>query len=232
MLFSKGSLVVGSVASTNPMETGISCVHLNPDGSTVATNGKVIMAVGPVDESKVHFPDVGVQVAPAQPNGVSVPLDLLEKVLKNMPRDKRVSLQHAALTQGTDPAKVELTVTDQRHTQRIEGFPLREPFPNWRGILQKVRGATTTRICLNRKDLIDLLKAQEEACPDRGNENLIFIEVETGGRGMTLRSVNRETGQRAIGGINGYNVGQNWLPLDSWERDVLAVQPMRRIITK
>jgi hypothetical protein len=228
MIFSKGNLMVGHVASKNVADVGLSCIRLNPDGSTAATNGKVVMAVGPVDASRIHFPDVGEQASPTG-SGCSIALDLLEKVIKNLPKDKRTSLQNVAMTKGRDPRKVELTTTDMRHEQRIAGFPKQEPFPDWKAVLRRVRGSCGQKICVNRKDLIELLKALEEACPDRGGDNPVFIEIHPDGKGMALRCVNRETGQRAIGGITAYNTGDQWLPTDEWERKVFKVQVKRLI---
>lgn len=223
MLFSKSNLMVGQVASTNINDTGINCIHLNPDGSTAATNGKVVMAVSPVDAKRVHFPDVGEQATPG-PNGVSIPLDLLDRAIKNLPKDKRVSLQNVAMTKNRDPRKVELTCTDMRHEQRVAGQPKSEPFPLWKQVMRRVRGTGGVKICLNRKDLIQLLTALEAAAPDKGGENPVYIEINPSCVGMVLRCVNRETGQRAVGAITAYNTGGQWLPTDEWEKDVFQTE--------
>ena len=231
MLFSKSNLMVGKVASTNVADLGLNCIRLNSDGSTVAANGKVIMAVGPVDEKRTHFPDVGEQTTPGE-KGVSVPLDLMEKVVKNLPRDKNPRTQTVAMTKPKDARKIELTTTDMRHVQRVEGYPKQESFPDWKGVLRKVRSTNPQRVCLNRKDLIDLLAAMESACPDRGGENPVFLEINPDGTGMVVRCVNRETGQRAVGGITAYNTGGHWLPSDEWEKKVFDVQVKVLKLTK
>jgi len=224
MLFSKANLMVGKVASTNSMDLGINCIHLNPDGSTAATNGKVIMAVGPVDESKVHFPNVGEQTSPGE-KGTSIPLDLLDRAVKNLPKDKRVSLQNVAMTKARDSRKVEFTTTDMRQEQSVAGFPKGEPFPSWKGVLRQLRGdgGAAIKVCVNRQSLLDLLNAMEEACPDKGGENPVYLEIHPEGKGMIVRCVNRETGQRAIGGITAYNTDGQWLPSDKWETGVFNI---------
>jgi hypothetical protein len=194
-------------------------VKINSDGSTVAANGKVVMAVGPVDESRAHFPDVGERSRPG-PEGISLPLETIERVVKNLPKEKR--MQHAAITKSRDPRKFKLTTTDMVHEQSVEVLPKPERFPDWKGVFRKVRGAGSMRICLNRKVLIDLLKAMEEACPDSGGENHLYIEMNPDGVGLVLRSVNRDTGQRAIGGITAYKTGEHWLPKDAWEQIVFG----------
>jgi hypothetical protein len=127
---------------------------------------------------------------------------------------------------------VELTCTSIRQEQRVAGFPINEPFPDWAGYLRRMRGAGTTRICVNRRDLIDLLRALEDACPDRGEVNQLFIEINENNSGMVLRCLNRDNGQRAIGGLFAYNTKGRWHPTDSWEQGVLDVQvkrPVRRL---
>lgn len=231
MLFSRGNLMVAKVASENPMDAGINCVHLEPDGSTVAANGKIVMAVGPVDESKIHFPDVGPQATPPS-RGLSLPLDLVDDAIKNLPKDKLVSLQHVALTQNKDERKVELTCTDRQRERRVAGAPKPEPYNDWRKIFRRFSGGEPTKVCVDRKDMIHLLQAMESACPDKGNENPVLLEISPDGKGIVLRCMNKETGQRAIGCITAYNTNGSWTPKNSWEQTVFEVPPTAKPLVK
>jgi hypothetical protein len=232
MLFSAGNLAVAAVASKNPTDIGLNCVHLDPDGTSVATDGKMLMAVGPVDASKFHFPDVGEQTTPPSPRGVSVPLDLIDKAAKNMPRDKRPALRHVALVKARDNKKIELATTDMRHEQKVAGLPKNEPFPDWRALIRTVRGSGGSRICVNRKALVELLRALENACPDRGDENPVFVEINPEGTGLVMRCFNRETGQRAIAASKAYNTKGQWLQQDSWEQGVFQTEVKKPLIRK
>ena len=230
MLFHKSNLVVSQVASRDPNDLGVNCVHLAPDGSTVATNGRLILAVSPVDEEKVRFPNVGEQTTPGG-QGVSVPLDLIEKAVKNIPKDKRSGVQYVATTKNRDVAKVEFTTTDLRHEERIAGFPKREPFPDWKGVIRSVRGLEDpVKVCVNRRDLIAILQALDDACPDVAGDNPVFLEVNPEGKGLVLRCVNRETSQRAVGAITAYQTGGNWLPRDVWESGIFKT--VKRILRR
>lgn len=219
MIFSKANLMVGKIASQSETDRGINCIHLNPDGSTVAANGRVMMAVGPTDPARTHFPAVG-ELAKPPALGVSISLDMLDKVIKNLPKGQP-KLQNVAMTKPRDEGKVELTTSDMRHEQRIAGPLQQDPFPNWKNIFRRVRGGF--KVCFNRKDLIDLLAAMEEACPDKGGENPVFLEVKEDGTGMVIRCTNRETGQRAVGAITAYKTDGHWLPADNWEKGVFEV---------
>lgn len=225
MLLSKANLEVIKVASGNTEDVGINCIRVNIDGSTVATNGKVIMAVSPVDPTRIHFPDVGEQVEPANysASGIGIPLETVEKILKNIPKDKRPALQHVALCKDRESRKVKFTTTDMTHEQSLSVYPKNDPFPEWEGIFARIRGENGIKLCLNRKDLIELLVAMEAASPDRGGTSPVWIEISPEGKGMVIRCENRETGQRAIGVMTSLDTRGQWLPTDSWERSVLGL---------
>jgi hypothetical protein len=131
------------------------------------------------------------------------------------------------MTKSRDPKKVELTTSDMRSEQRVAGYPKPEPFSDWKTAIRRVRSQGGPKICLNRRDLIDLLQALEEACPDKGGENPVYIEINPEGKGLIMRCVNRETGQRAIGGMYAYQTGGHWLPSDPWEAGVFKTEIKR-----
>jgi len=224
-LYSKANLVVGSVASKDSFDRALNGVRFEPDGSTVAGNAKVLVAVEGVNPNGMAarvYPDVGERGSPGD-NGVVLEVDHVDEALKNIPKDKRIELQHCAMTKGHDDASiVELTtVSAGGRERRTADRPKRDPYPDWKGVVRKVRstedGGEAIRVCVNRTDLIDLLKTIEAACPDKGKDCPVFLEI---GQGIVARSVNRDTGQNAIGAINSYNTRGQWLPESDWVRGV------------
>jgi len=229
-LFSKANLVVSQVASKDKFDKGLSGVQFEPDGSTVAGNGRVLMAVGPANEDKIHFPDVGERDSPGK-SGVVLSVNFVTEALKNLPKDKRISLQHVAMTKAKSSGKKEFTcITGGGLERRVADKPMREVYPNWKGVIKKVRGDDPVKVCVNRRDLIDLLKALESACPDKGNENPLFLEIN---KGIVLRCFNRETGQHAIGAINAFNTQGHWMERDEWEKSIFQknMLPKRKKFT-
>ena len=235
MLFSKANLMVSQVASTDEHAIYTNCVHLNPDGSTVATDGNVMMAVSPLNVEALHIqfplPRGAVHTTPAHSKGTSVTLELIERAIKNLPKDKRTSLQNVAMIQPKEEGKVALLTAHMQGSETIERNPRREEFPPWMSLFQKLRGNSGTKVCVNRQSLIHLLQAMEEACPDKGGQNPIYLEIDSAGSGIVLRAENAETQQRAIGCITRYNLkpGQ-WLPADPWERTVFQIQKFKPIV--
>lgn len=214
MNYSKANLEVRHVASTNPFERSLNCVHLSGDGATVATNGKVIMAVGPATD--ISFPDVGEVVEPPE-GGLNVPLDMVADAVKNLPKDR--TMQNVAMTKHPY-GRVELTTSDTRSEKRVSQHPIPGAYVDWKTVLRNACGSKPVKVCFNRRDMIELLKALDSACPDKSGENPVYLEIAEDGRGMVMRCFNRQTKQRAIGGMTAYATAGHWLPSDSWERKV------------
>lgn len=228
MLFSKANLAVAQVAARNSPKRVLNGVHFAEDGSTVAANGKMVLAVGPVDPDRVSFPDVGGDADPG-PEGTTVPTEVVEQAVKNLPRDRTPSAQHVALTECGK--RVELTTVSKTKEQRVAGRPLPDRFPSWRDVLRKARKAATAgRVCLNRRDLVQMLEAVDSACPDKGTENPVFIEFGGETDGIVMRSLNYETGQQAVGFVMPLDTGGKWLPQNSWVRKLFRFSAKRRIV--
>jgi len=164
--------------------------------------------------------------------GVVLGIEFVNRALKNLPKDKRISLQHVAMTKSRDAAKTEFTcVTGGGQERRVADYPKPDSYPDWQSVVRTVRGEDPVKVCVNRRDLIDLLKALESACPDKGDENPVYMEL---GRGITLRCFNRETGQHAIGAINAFNTRGDWMKMDEWELSVfnLIKKVVKKVITR
>lgn len=160
-------------------------------------------------------------------DGLVLPLDTVERALKLMPKTSAV-LKHVALTKVG--ARMGFTSLDAKGDPTTNaGLAKREPYPDWRGIFRKVRGmGEGVRICISRKDLIQLLDAMEAACPDRSGYSPVFIEVSEDGSGLVLRSVNAETGQRVVGVVSTIETKGQWLSRNVWERILFGVKAIAK----
>jgi len=231
MLLSKASLAIADAASNDPMDKTLNGLHVDVDGTTVASNGTIMLAVGPVQEDLVEFPSGKLRKRLA---GAAFTLrkEQVDQVMKNIPKDKRQHTQFALLTECDDPNKVELaTVSMSGLEQKVAMPPMFGTFPNWRATLQSLRGKTPLKICVNRKMLIDLLKIMDDASPDRTGQFTAWIEVNSEHTGLIIRCQNTETGQRIMGGIACRIVDETkWLSLDFWEQKVLGL--LKKIIAK
>ena len=224
MLYSKANLAVASVASGNPYDGALCGVAFNADGSTTACNGEGLVAVGPARQD-IYFPDVGPRAEPGE--GFVLRPDFVKRVEAMVPKDRRVSLQHVALTQGQSPGKVEFTSADKSGAEeRKADPPKRERYPDWRAAVRQAvpghakRGDSvleTARVCVSRRMLLRVLEAMDAAAGDGGADAPVYLEL---GRGLVLRAANRETGQRIVGVAVQH--ATPWPEPDAWETSVFV----------
>lgn len=221
MILSRANLEVVQCASRDAFDRALNGVQIEADGSTVAGNGRVLMAVGPANEDLAQFPPRAAEHLHPPQQGYLMPVESVLKALSHMSRDKRVQLQHVALSRCTDPARVGFTSVNAKGdpTQHAT-LPKMESYPDWKKTFRRIDGENTVKVCVNRKDLIDLLKALESACPNRGDANPVFMELSE--RGMIARCVSHATGQHAVGVLNAYDTKGKWLLRDAWEQRVFG----------
>lgn len=227
MLYSKANLKVAGMASANPYDGALCGVQFDADGGTAACNGNALVAVGPA-RADVHFPDVGPRATPSErgSSGVVLKPDHVSEAEGIIPRDKRVSLQHVAMTKGADVGKVEFTTIDKTgRVRRVADWPKRERFPDWKGVVrkagQRTDGGSPVRVCVGRKDLLAVLKTVADACGGTENEP-VYLEI---GAGVIVRAHCRETGQRVVGVASAFGVKEGeWLPKDEWEKTIEGEQ--------
>jgi hypothetical protein len=229
MIFSKANLEARMVASTDEFDQGLHGLRVESDGSTVAGNGKMMLAVSPASRTRARVPDVG-EEADVNASGLVLTLDHVDDVIKNMPKTKKPELQYSVMTKGhgSGGGRVELTTYDMRRVKKIEDAPKPQRYPDWKSVLRKVAGGPNAKegeevgICVNRADLIAILKAMEKTCPDKGDFNPVYITVGKGGGGLLLRSVNYMTAQNVLGFVQAMPV-REWLSWSTWERGLWGV---------
>ncbi len=220
MIYSKANLTVVEAASGDSSRPALNSVHFAEDGSTVAADGMAMLAVEPVNRERVPFPDLGEEADPGQ-GGLSLPPDIVQKAIRNLPKSSRPEMQYALMTRIRD-GKAELATTDLNEEQRIAGRVRRERFPHWQGILASAAANTTSRVCVDRRRLAALLRTLDDACGSKEPDAPVFIEIGGEKDAIIIRSVNRMTGQRVVGMLAPLATGGRWLKLSIWERLVLG----------
>lgn len=229
MIYSRANLLVSKVASRDGLDKGLHGVRLEADGATVASNGQIMMIVSPVDPERASFPPEAGDLIEPGGDGMVIPVDAIDKVIKNISRDKKLSVQYVGMTKAKDKARVGFTTIDEKNNPTTYAcIPKRDKYPPWRKVVRGIRG--DIKICVNRKDMLELLNALEAACPDKGGINPVFIEINPDGRGMLFRCVNYDTRQHAIGIIGNYDTKGIWLAFNEWEKRLFRV--IKKAITR
>lgn len=224
MIYSKANLLASVMASKDGFDGALNGLRLNEDGSTVAGSKRGLMVVSPVVQS-IPKPRV-VEAYECGTGGEGKVLELahVEKVLKNISKDKRAELQHCALTADREnTGKVELTTWDRAGEHRISYPPKpNSSYPNWQEGIKRVVPAMedegAVRICVDRRELIHALKALGDACPDRGDWAPVWLQVGNGG--MLLRAQNDLTNQTAMAVVLPHEKVGGWLKWSRWERGI------------
>lgn len=238
MLFSRSNLAAVRVASRDKSDLPLHQLRVEEDGTTVASDGHVVMAVEPLEVEERKRPD---GFPPASESGevdgrdgFGVLPDVVETAIRNMPKGANALLRFAVLTKNIG-GRVELSSTDLTKWQRVEGRVARKPFPEWRSVLKGLkrklvelfrRSREHRRLCVDRGSLIKALQALHEACPSP--DNAVFIEFGEQSDGLLMRCMSVETGQRAIAVLKAFKLeGEAWLPMSRWEQKVLGRQVKR-----
>lgn len=200
--------------------TAVDCTGKNPpilhnvhfvEGMTVAFDGKVLLVISPVEESRKK--DIPLKEGETGPMTLSA--ETIREVLKNMPPDKQFGglLEHADLSaEGT------FKLTDGKRSRSISGKIYKKDFIDYKGVLRKARAAkVAVRVVLNRKRLRNLLDVIDKACPDSSGEAPVFLEF-TDENDIFVRAVHPINGQRALGYMTSYKLDEGkWLWPDDWE---------------
>lgn len=232
-LLNRANLEIVQSASSDAFDRGLNGLRVEPDGSTVASNGRVVVAAGPADESRAHFPEDACEVTDVPNDGLVLPTEFVDKVLKSLPgKTKRSSIQYAALSRVKSPNRVGMTVVDERGNPTTHAAPPKpDPYPDWKASIQDVSGGPKSgqvRVCINRKDLLEVIKTMEAAAPNRGGApSPLFMEIAEDGDGIILRCANVETGQRVVGALKAMDTKDKWLTRDGWEEEVFAKRRIR-----
>ena len=226
-LYTKYNLAVAEVASRDAKDIMLHRVHFAPDGSTVASNGRALLAVSPPNRVRAQtFPELDEGDARPDKDGVGLTLEDVTRVKRNFPNDRRPSLQYAQMIRCTKIA-VALLTTDGKTRQVVKGHPARGTFPKWKGMIAKARRkATRAHVCVDRQSLIKLLQAVDKACPDRGGYNPVFLEIGGPDDAIVIRARNHESVQEAVGMLTPLSVVE-WPDDSAWEKESFGKKPRK-----
>lgn len=234
MLLSRASLTAAEVAGRDPGDEVLHQLAVESDGTTAASDGRVLLAVGPVTERPRAFPDfpgeAGAEAEVRASGHAGIPPEVAARALRDMPRGALgLELGYAALTR-CEPGRggVGLTTTNLNRNLTVDGMRSRKRFPEWRGVLAAGRRGEgpgdTRRVCVDRRALVRLLRALDAAAPDP--EACVFLEIPPGeAAGLVLRARNAVTGQAVVGLAMSVNTRGAWLPETAWEAGVFGVAP-------
>lgn len=212
MIFSRANLCAVAITAKDKAIGILNNVFFGRDGTTVGAHSKGIMVVSPVPgETRNRVPLEGV---PMQGDLV-IHADSVREVLRNVKKDVKFGglLEHVDLCDGR------FTYTDGARTHTIAALQYGRRYVDWRADVRGALSGGGVRVVVNRRRLMALLDAMDRACPDSSDEAALFMEV---GSVVTLRALNRKTGQRTIGVMRTYDGAEGeWLEDGPWEHSLM-----------
>ncbi len=219
MIFSKANLVVAEAAGKKSYTT----VFLGKSGTSVATDGSILMAVGPIPRkvlSEVTIPYEKLEPLAPKEN-VYMPAQVIKEAVKQTPSTTR-RLQNIVVVVEPDSGGLGLsTVNEAGEVKTVVGYALPNAyFPKeWRkAVAKRYSAKESVTFCVSRSALEKALKLVNKACPGVKGYDPVFVTASK--EGIVLRSVNPVTLQRVIVALSTYSVEKE-LPLSRWEKWVL-----------
>lgn len=223
LILSKSNLIIHELTAADKAIPVLNNVCIDKNGSTIAANGKVLIAVSPVpDNIKKNVP---LQESKSSESVVSS--ETIKEVLKQLPKDMNFGglLEYCDFDNGT------FTSSDGRRKKKIEAKIYSRDYIPYNKIFRRASGKKSHRIVLNRKRLASLLKTIDKICPDSSGESAVYIEF-TNENDIILKSINHHNGQRCIALMTSYkNIEGNWLEADEWEVK-LSRKPTAKKVSK
>ena len=215
MLLSRANLAVAACVADGPGRYALEGVLLARDGTTVAADGAMLMAVEGVhdrdlDESVPEY----MNSARVPAAGVILPAELCRDTLKGLPkraRHARPFVAYAGLARcdamptegesetgadGPGVHELELVTTDGDNVNRRAATDVSGQFPNYPEVMP--RGTPAVRFCLGARLLDTLLKALKTAgatCPENQGVEFTVYDHKTP---VVVRSHVPATGQHIM----------------------------------
>jgi len=219
VILSKQNLQAAQIASIDKNIPLLGNVHVDKDGSSIASDRKTLLLVGPV-EKEIKQRVVGA----LGPGGINfettIPVETVKEVLKNLPKDNKFSglLEHVKIEQAVNQ-EIHFTLTDGKRHQFIKGKAYPKGYTEYKKVVKQVLAGrdNSLRLAVNRKRFINLLTAIDKICSDATGEAPLFLEFNPSGE-IVIRAYNPRTGQRVIGIVFALSRDEEkWLPPSVWE---------------
>jgi len=224
MILSKKNLLVVECISVDKQVPVLNNIHVAADGSTIASNGRAIIAVSPVPENiKTSIP-----INETISGAVTFSSETVKKVLRNLPKD----VQFNGLLEFVDLKNDTFTLTDGKRKHEVVGKVYDRNYINYKKVISNAfsKNNSEIRVVLNLKRLLALLGTVEKICGDGVAETPVFIEF-TKENDVLIVGESNKTGQQVIAVMSSYKeIEGKWIVLNDWAKKI--TNKFRKIFKK
>lgn len=215
MKLDRKSLAVHHAAADEEGRYAINGVLLETDGTIVATDGKMLMAI--------QAPDQGEDKNPVLPSEQFViPLEFAQDLGGRIPKGPRAAADKSDFARITaaDPDHLEFRILTKHLQVMIETAPEEGRYPDWRAVLPKIQKGNV-RFCLGLEALEKLVKVLKGALPAKGPGVSRHVEFMVGDpkKAVLIRAqVGGDLDRRLIGALMPVTSSGGSGELTDWEK--------------
>jgi hypothetical protein len=138
VLLDKASLAVHEVAVADASRYIIDHVHVDQDGTAVATNARLLLAVQPPDVDAGDLPAGLLEPADVSNDGLNLPASMCKTVMGNLKGHAFRPILECAVVTRCDGSLVEVSsTTDLKRVKREGEVPAEGAFPDWKGMVNR-----------------------------------------------------------------------------------------------
>jgi len=223
VIVGKTNLLVVGVTADDKRIPVLDNVYMAEDGSTVGSNGRVVLLVSPVHEQVRN--NVPIEESYGG-GGVAVEAKAVREAIRNMPRDTMFGglLEHCDIKSFRgDKSSTQLITSDGHRKRQLSGRVWPRDYINYKKIVRLAfQNETAGRVVLNLKRMLSLLISINKICADPSGETPIYLEFTNAGT-IIVRATNRRMRQDVMGIMVTYTGTEGkWKNLSDWERGLTS----------
>lgn len=206
-------------------------VRVEPDGTTIGSNGKAIIAVSPVSGAiKKQLP-----LSETANGPLTLPAPFVHDILKQIPKDTRFKglLEHCDIHEIDKAGTVSVKIRDGRGPKSLDGKKYPRDYTKYKEVFERVAGTKqSVKVVLNRKRFLDTLDTLAKVAPHGGDFAPLWLEF-TEENDVVLRTYNPATGQRVLAVMSSLKGGESqWLEESDWEKELCGVHQKAKTRTR
>lgn len=227
MYISKGNLIIYEVADKDKDIELLHNVHFAEDGTSIARNKKLQVAVSPVQEEVKK--DLKNFITETGGNSATIPVESVKKVIKAIKPDKKCNglLEHCDLEIEND---IKFTTTDGIDNHIIDCKNSGRDYIDYKAIFQEFyKKKSGRKVILDANRLLILLQIIKKFNSGNLKELPVYLEF-TDDNKIIIRTDNMITEQRLIALMTSYDFEENsWLDMNDWEKQLcLPEKPKKK----
>jgi hypothetical protein len=218
MIVNKKSLLVSKVADVDKKESDIiGNVVIRNDGTVIAANNKVRIAISPVNKEVKK--NLILDETEFINDMVCISVNDVEKFISAIKNDTLLNgmLEHCDIEEKKFGVKC--TIHTGNGNVTLEGKKYSKKYIDWKKDFQEIKKDKLVRGVFNLKRLINLLTVMEKISDDASGFFPVFVEFNEKQKKMILKCYNKKTGQTILACNAGYEYNEI-IKESEWEKGI------------